>query len=231
MTIVALCIEAGVVGEQFICDLAATLELQILDLQRLDFAGAAASLHGREAPCCYEAGFESIETEQIFAHIAAEALEMAARGNVLVIGWSAAVVLLPLAHVLRVLIRAPLPLRAWNAVLRFRPWSTNVPERPDPRDFDLVLDAGSHSVHECKREIAALLDGRECQGGLAPGDEPARCFERRRNPGDRVVIGIDDVSLTGVNSQEAAIARIEQHLRGKQDLPQRCNPLCRRVGE
>ena len=50
----------------------------------------------------------------------------------------------------------------------------------------------------------------------------------RPKNGCAVSIGADDVSLAGIDSQEAAIARIEQHLRGGQEPSAPADPLCHR---
>jgi hypothetical protein len=46
-----------------------------------------------------------------------------------------------------------------------------------------------------------------------------------------VTVGGDDVPLTGVYSQEGAIARVEEHLRGAQEMTSPANPFCRGLGD
>ncbi len=45
--------------------------------------------------------------------------------------------------------------------------------------------------------------------------------------GCAVTVGTDDVPLAGIASQEAAIARVERHLRGPNEMSAPANPLCR----
>lgn len=51
----------------------------------------------------------------------------------------------------------------------------------------------------------------------------------RRQNGCAVSVGADDVSLAGIDSPEAAIARIELHLRGGQEPSAPADPLCHRA--
>lgn len=50
----------------------------------------------------------------------------------------------------------------------------------------------------------------------------------RPKNGCAVSIGASDISLAGIDSQEAAIARVEQHLRGGQEPSAPPDPLCHR---
>lgn len=66
----------------------------------------------------------------------------------------------------------------------------------------------------------------------ADGDvaSPSRAFRRMHawlwHRGCAVSIEAEEVSLTGISSHEAAIARIEQHLRGPHDVQAHVDPLC-----
>jgi cytidylate kinase len=109
-------------------------------------------------------------------------------------------------------------------------------------DFDLILDSGCMSAADCQREIVALVKHRWHHTSAVASTEPGRhsaplSAPERRPPasqnfkGCAVTVGADDVSLTGIGSQEAAIAKIEQHLHGRNEKSAPANPLCRRASD
>jgi hypothetical protein len=77
-----------------------------------------------------------------------------------------------------------------------------------------------HAKHESSRRLARLSDLLRMSGNALWG--------LRRRKGCAVSIGAEDVSLAGVASEEDAIARVELHLRGRQELPAPADPLCSR---
>lgn len=194
------------------------------------------------------------EIEERSVRIAAKLVE-SARGDLLVVGWSVAAALALSGPVTRVCIRAPRPQEAWSIIRHFGYGSaTTTPDRVEPRqwylsrftnrtsdpkwlnvdDFDLVLHSGRMSASDCQREIVALLERRwnhqdvEHAPHGAPLREPNHCSPAWRTlRGCAVAVGTDDVPLTGIDSQEDAIAKVERHLHGPSEMSAPANPLCR----
>jgi len=235
MTVTALCLEMGAFGETFAYELAAALGVQVVDLRPLELGLAEWHLFCNGAAERRSGGDESprlkptaSEIENRSVRVATEIVE-AANGDALIVGWSAAAVLASSLRVARVCIRAPQPtMRA-----------------PDPKwlkldDFDLILDSGRTSTAECQREIIALVERRRRQEATAASTERAHHNTDLRRPdhgppkwrflnGCAVTVGPDDVPLAGVESHEAAIARVERHLHGANEISAPANPLCRRA--
>jgi hypothetical protein len=194
------------------------------------------------------------EIEERSVRIAAK-LVARAQGNLLVVGWSAAAVLTPLSAVTRVCIRAPRPQLARSITRHFGyGFAATTPDRIEPRqwylsrfanptsdpkwlnvdDFDLVLDSGQISASACQREIVALLERRWNHQDVEDAPHGARLREPnhwspawRTLRGCAVSVGTDDVPLTGTDSQEDAIAKVERHLHGTNEMSPPANPLCR----
>lgn len=263
MTVTALCLEMGAFGETFAYDLAAALGVQVLDLRPLELGMAEWHLFCNGAAVCGGADESprvqptAPELEERSIRIAAKIVE-AAKGDALIVGWSAAAVLAPLSRVTRVCIRAPRPQQrgAICGISSTAPYPTERPDlhlsrfmnrTTDPKwldlnDFDLILDSGRMSAEECQREIIALVErrrGRETAATLikrerhsTPLREPDRGLPTWRSlRGCSVTVGADNVPLAGIESQEAAIARVERHLRGPSELSVPANPLCRRESD
>ncbi len=107
-------------------------------------------------------------------------------------------------------------------------------------DFDLVLDVDRRSAQVCRCEIVSLVQRRrsletdEARAELARLCAHLREAERTTQHsefvrGCAVSIGADDVPLTGIYSQEGAIAKVEQHLRGAHEMAAPADPFCRRM--
>ncbi len=100
MTVTALCIEMGALSETFAYELAAALGVQVIDLRPLElgmaewhlFCNGATGYRGAdESPRLHPTASE-IEERSI--RVAARIVE-AAKGDALIVGWSAAAVLAP----------------------------------------------------------------------------------------------------------------------------------------
>lgn len=234
MTVTALCIEMGALSETFAYELAAALGVQLIDLRPLELGMAEWHLFCNGATE-YRGGDESRSLQPTASEIEGRSTRVAARiveaanGDALIVGWSAAAVLASSFRVARVCIRAPQPMM----------------RAPDPKwlkldDFDLILDSGRTSTAECQREIIALVERRRRHEATAaptvrahhhpdlPGPDLGPPSWRPLN-GCAVKVGADDVPLAGIESHEAAIARVERHLRGPNGISAPANPLCRRT--
>lgn len=234
MTITVLCLEMGALSETFAYELAATLGVQVVDLRPLElgmaewhlYCNGATEYRGADVSPCLHPTASEIEERSV--RVAARIVE-AARGDALIVGWSAAAVLAPSTRVTRVCIRAPHPMNRAS----------------DPKwlkldDFDLILDSGRTSAGECQREIIALVERRRRHETTAAPNERAHHRTDLRRPdhgppgwrprkGCAVTVGTDDVPLAGIETHEAAIARVERHLRGPNEILAPVNPLCRRA--
>jgi hypothetical protein len=254
MTVTALCIEMGALSETFAYELAAALGVQVIDLRPLELGmaewhlfcnGASGYRDADESPRLHSTASE-IEERSVRV---AEKIVEAAKGNALIIGWSAAAVFASSFRVTRVCIRAPQP-QAVNNIMRGLGDTASTAPYPagpefwkaDPKwldlnNFDLILDSGCMSAADCQREIVALVNRREHMTDVKFAEPVSRSAPSReqetRSPawpnltGCAVAVGIDDVLLGGTVSQEAAIARIEQHLHGPKEMSVPANPLCR----
>lgn len=109
-------------------------------------------------------------------------------------------------------------------------------------DFDLVLDVDRRSAQVCRCEIVSLVERRRSLETDDTRAELARLCALSREadlethrlelaPGCAVSVGVDNVSLSGVYSQEGAIAKVEQHLHGPKELSAPANPFCRTMEE
>ena len=63
-----------------------------------------------------------------------------------------------------------------------------------------------------------------------PSTESALPLDRTYK-GCAVAVEGDDLTIAGASTQEAAIAKVERHLRGSHEIPAPADPLCRRTGE
>lgn len=245
MTVIVLCMESGSLDEQFPYDLAAGLELRVVDLRRLDVWRALPPDVAGTLRANVTEPESSIEQWTIEAH------EQAARGDVLILGWTAAALLSSLPHVARVRIRAPSKpttgrasrdgrdetsrkgrLSCAMAALRVL-WLKRAsgPTWRSPRDFDLVLDAARLSAADCQRAIRSLLAvANDPAGHSERNDDPHRTRNYwNRDDRPAASIGPVDVSLAGADSEEAAIARIERHLHGSHEWVTPADPLARKL--
>ena len=95
MTVMALCLEMGALGETFAYELAAALGVQVLDLRPLElgmaewhrFCNGAAEFGDAGEPSRLQPTPSEIEERSV--RVAAEIVE-AAKGDALIVGWSAA---------------------------------------------------------------------------------------------------------------------------------------------
>jgi hypothetical protein len=234
MTVTALCIEMGALSETFAYELAAALGVRVIDLRPLElgmaewhlFCNGATEYRGAdESPRLHPT---ASEIEERSVRVAAKIVE-AAKGDALIVGWSAAAVLASSFRVARVCIRAPQPMiRASD------------PKWLKLDDFDLILDSGRTSAAECQREIISLVERRRRREATAALAERSHYNTDLRGPdhgppswrplkGCAVTVGTDDVPLAGIESHEAAIARVERHLRGPNEFSAPANPLCSRA--
>jgi hypothetical protein len=265
MTVTVLCLETGAFGESFAYEIAAALGVQVLDLRPLAHDMAEGNLFCNGAAQCGGTGASHrlqptpSEIEQHSVRLATTMVE-AAKGDALVVGWSAAVALAPLCQVTRVCIRAPRPQGARHAMERSGDDTASTAPHPtesselhhsrfidlttDPKwlnldDFDLILDAGRMSAADCQREIVALVKRRWTAVAASERGHPSTALREtgRRShawqslKGCAVTVGADDLPLAGIDTQEAAIARIEQHLHGRNQMLAPPNPLCRRASD
>ena len=256
MTVVFLRLEIDAFGERFADELATALELRLVDLRPLDLGIAELHAFGAEPSQCTQQPSSAIEDLSVRA--ANAALEAAAAGNVLIVGWSTADVLAPLSNVIRICARAPRPRGAWRSVRRFGYDNDNVaPAETEPSepllirvmraafglkwrascDFDLIVEADRSSAQDCRREIVDHVRRRESGTRTATATELAQLRALLGNAANgaldwrslrscAVSVGGDDVPLTGIDSQEGAIARIERNLHGYHRTSPPTNPLC-----
>ena len=259
MTVVALCLEIGAFGDSFAGELAAALGVRLLDLQPLDLSIAELHAFAASRPCGPDHVSPAID--ELSACVAKTALQAAAAGDVLIVGWTAATILAPLSSITRVCVRGPRPRGAWRSVRRFGYAAAGAAqvslEGSEPSvfrfmrgasdlktratdDFDLVVEVGRLSAYDCRREIVEHVARRGRGAKKAIHAELARLSTfpadtesaRRYWPslqGCAVAVGGDDVALSGIHSQEAAIALVERHLHGVQGTSAPANPLCRKA--
>ncbi len=175
----------GALTETFAYELAAALGVQVIDLRPLELGMAEWHLFCKGAAESRGAGKSHhllptpSEIEERSARVATKIVE-AAKGDALVVGWSAAAVLAPMSRVTRVCIRAPQPLAAKSVMrglgddtastapkpagpeLRLSQFMsrTTAPKWLNLDDFDLILDCGCMSAADCQREIVALVERR-----------------------------------------------------------------------
>ena len=124
MTVVTLCTELGALDEHFVTQLARCLGTEIVDHRWFE----------RHMLDCMDAGdgevFDLVKgqstmsrhwdmnTRQLARQTSEEILEVAARGNVLIISSAAAAILRPIRHVLSLRVRAPIDVRLHNVMQR-----------------------------------------------------------------------------------------------------------------
>jgi hypothetical protein len=259
MTVTVLCLETGAFDDTFANELAAALDVPVLNLRPLELGIAEWHLFCGATPECDGASGSpalqktTVEIEDHSIRIAKCFVE-SFKGGVLVVGWSVAAPLAKSSSSTSVCVRAPQPKGAWSAVRRMGydasnlaaqfvgtrdPHASRFPNAcADPKwlhddNFHLVLDSGRVSATDCRREILALVERRTAQQTVDYAHQATQSRERNRLPawpnlkGCAVSVGSDDVRLAGIASQEDAIARIERHLHGANELPPPANPLCR----
>ena len=99
----------------------------------------------------------------------------------------------------------------------------------DRRRFAGARSSRWFSVAGPSRQTKRVPSLLACGAHLREADRATQCS--RFVPGCAVSIGADDVPLTGIYSQEGAIAKVEQHLRGPHEMTAPADPFCRRMDD
>jgi cytidylate kinase len=245
MTVIALSIEPGALAERFALGLAASMAVELADRRRSECTlaersdacgGSLPHLVSKWIPFAKQCGM----TQQLWQQTAEETLEIAERGNVIIVGWAAPIVLRYDRAVLRVFIHAPMTMRERNIMqqfayddVRMARWEIESKDGllcrfvrrmfdadwRDPDLYDLVLDAERLTPAVCADMVMRLAECPQYQetielrADLATRLSAVRQQDAKTNT-DAVVIGLEQISLAGIGSREEAIARVERFLRG-----------------
>jgi cytidylate kinase len=245
MTVIALAIEPGALADRFTVGLAASMAIELADRRRSECTlaersdacgGSLPHFASKWIPFARQCGM----TQQLRQRTAVETLEIAQRGNVIIVGWAAPIVLSLARGVLRVFIHAPMTIRERNIMqqlayddVRMARWEIESRDGllcrfvrrmfdadwRDPSLYDLVLDAEDLSPAVCAEMVRRLAECPQYQdtiklrGDLAAMSRAVRRQDTKANT-DAVVIGLEQISLAGIGSREEAIARVERFLRG-----------------
>jgi cytidylate kinase len=265
MTTIALSVAPGTASREFTSALARSLDLELVDLRPFEHDMARRSdaapgvlkrfIHAKSSTRW------NISREQLARRMHEETLEIAASGDVLIVGWSAPVILRPFTHVARVGVGGAMAFRertimatyAYRDVrtARFEIESEDAmlarwlsltfgAEAHDASLYNLVVDAESVSCEACSDLLRLLVSAPRFKA--TPHDkstisqrladmqrEEGRSSLAGTGPGAAVVIDSTTVSLSGVQSHEDAIAKIEQRLHGAGPVPRRIDPLSSRA--
>jgi len=259
MTVVALCLEIGAFGDSFAGELAAALGVRLLDLQHFDLSIAELHAFAVRQQCEPEpvpaaidelsarvtaTALQAVAAGDVLIVGWAAATAMAPLSSitrVLVRGprprgaWRTV-----RRFGYEVSGAGPMAVEGSQSLLLRLMRGASGFKRGAPDDFDLVVEAGRLSVHQGRREIVQHIERRGCAAERASHAELARigavptesACARRDWPslqGCAVAVCGDDVALSGIESQEAAIALVERHLQGGQGNSTPANPLCRKV--
>ncbi len=256
MTVVYLCLDIGAFREQFTDELAAALGVRLLDLRPLELSIAELDAFGKrrgrcadqQSPatdelsmCAAEAAVEAVSEGDVLIVGWSAAPVLAPLSSVTRVrvraprprgawrtvrrfGYETACVGPYAAEP-----SEPFLFRIMRATFGDK-WRA-------PSDFDLVVEAAGSSAQDCQREIvehvrrrgsgarsataAELGQIRALLGKAAIG---ARDWQSLR--GCAVSVDGIDVGLAGIDSQEAAIAMIEQNLHGNYKTSPPANPMC-----
>ncbi len=184
MTVIAMSMETGTFSHDFAIATARALNLQLADHRRLELDLAERCDSNGDLPLMLPHASAStrdwtVRRRDLANRVREEMLETAARGGVLIVGWSAPAILRSLAHVCCVAIRASLthrvatvqqhlhyPSRASAALeIEFNDGlMTQFVQRlfgTDYRDLDnqdLVLDAARLTAAQCQRQLGLLAE-------------------------------------------------------------------------
>ena len=176
--------------------------------------------------------------------MAGEVVKLAARGNIVVQSWRATNLLRLIGHVVCVHVcaaRSRLPKlavntdgvalypRAQRSHAKVRRW-WSADNREDFDYYDLVLNTERIPVNECVEQVRRLAQSPQFQPTAASrsllmsltqetcGDFPSLDWDAERAaPVLKVDVAGDTITLPTAISSEEAIARVEQHLRGRTD--------------
>jgi hypothetical protein len=185
-----------------------------------------------------------VDRRRLARYTAEELIKLTATANVVVESWAASNLLRAIPDVLCVQVSAQAPqfaratLTLAQAVRRSDSWHAPMPHplegaRQCPVLFDLYLDAVRQSVSECVQQVCRLAMSPQFQSP-APSrallarvlDEPQVLDEAQEcsapdadstNAGDVYVVEMDDhrrIVWRGPASDQLAIARVEEHLKG-----------------
>ena len=162
-----------------------------------------------------------IGSKRLAQYTAEEILELAQKGNVLIRGWGACVLLRDVPHVVRVRVCAPLELRERSLMERGSSKDRSAArqeierndathkrtlqaafgvDREDPLLYDLVLNIGRLSVETCAKLVRELVESpelRETDASRAILDDKVLEAHMRIKLGERFTAG------TGVSGIEA----------------------------
>lgn len=190
MPVIAMTREMGSDGREVAQRVADKLGLTLI-LHHLIEHDVAEHLHVRDSAVHHllEGGATLLERLQVGSkrlanYTAEEILELASRGNVLIRGWGACVVLRDVPHVARVRVCTPMELRERAVMQRHAVKDRSAArdeiarndtahkrslqkaygaEWDDPLLYDLVLNTKHNSIETCVKLVCALVDSPEFQ--------------------------------------------------------------------
>ena len=172
--------------------------------------------------------------EDLLKPAAEKVLELASSGNVVIQGWSAADILQPVAHVLRVCVgccRQPLQQQKWFGWPLLKHSDPTIP-------YDIVL-AARMSAQTCVEHIERLVPIGELRETESSRTMLARLLETARENAGRpqasgthayldVRIGRDRLKISDTLGVDERIACIERHLRGDRSRADRSESVANR---
>jgi cytidylate kinase len=173
--------------------------------------------------------------------MAEEVVKLAVRGNVLIQESSAAALLGPIGHVIRVHVCAPVRPRAQALMRQLADRQANLARQrirrrsavdtrtrrwlfgsslESPECCDLLLNTERLPVAQCVEQVRCLAKSAQFQPSAESRTMLADLLELTDWRGE-IEVGSQSIGLSGVTSNEQAIARVEEHLRGKET----CNAI------
>lgn len=254
MAIITMSIELDALAERAIADLASALGLTVVDQRPFERKIAERSDRvGRQKrfnvlPSIYRKLWGATG-QQLSYRLQEEALEIATRGNVLILSWVAPVTLRSISQVIRIRVRAPVAVREEAAMRRLgyhdprmAGWEVNSVDGlitrflrsmfdVDWRDgelYDLVFDATRISETHWRDLVMNMAQSRSFRGPapFAELDRELHGLHLRElgashalHAAPEVVVGTSRLPLADVHSHEEAIAKIENHLHHAQQQP------------
>ena len=217
-------------------DLVPQQQLEALVAERLEIVHA--TLHRLVAGDAWFFERWRVDRRRLARYTAEELIKLTATANVVVESWAVSDLLRAAPHVLCVHVSAQAPqfaratLTIAQAVRRSDSWHTPMRHphegaRQCPILFDLYLDAVRQSVTECVQQVCRLASSPQFQSAalsraLLAGllDETPECSAADADSTDAddvYVVEMDDHSRIvwrGPTSDQQAIARVEQYLKG-----------------
>ena len=260
MTTIALSALPGTVDRRFTTGLAKALDLDLVDLRPLE-TNIARKCDSRTRLVQRWVGGQlfskaSLSHRELTRRLREEILALAGRDNILIVSWSASVVLHDTSRVAQVAIRGHRALRERNAsaslhyaeaqsasfevasedaLIEGFIWQTFGVDWQDGSLYDLVIDAGGPAKEQAAEALRTLLAAPRFHppetttiyppprpvGHAQSQSSPEGAFERS----GKLVIDRDIVSLSGVDSHEDAVAKVEKRMRGCCDKATRLDPF------